>query len=41
MKAVGSVLLGLPLQPKDISGEIIEEKGKLFLKLEHNYANIM
>lgn len=32
MKAIGAVLSGLPLQPKDISGDIIEEKGKLFLK---------
>ena len=32
MKAVGTVLSALPLQPRDIIGDMIEEKGKLFLK---------
>ena len=32
MKAVGLVLHNLVLQPKDTSGDVIEEKGKLFLR---------
>ena len=32
MRAIGLVLSGLVLQPKDMTGDIIEEKGKLFLK---------
>ena len=32
MRAVGLVLSGLVLQPKDMTGDIIDEKGKLFLK---------
>lgn len=32
MKAVGVVLSGLPLQPRDVGNDIHEEKEKLFLK---------
>ena len=32
MRAIGPVLSGLVLKPKDMTGDIIEQKGKLFLK---------
>ena len=32
MRAVGTVLSGLPLQPRDSAGDIVEAKSKLFLK---------
>lgn len=41
MKAVGTVLSALPLQPRDIIGDMIEEKGKLFLKHFTTFMNMV
>ena len=37
MKALGQVLNGLVLQPRGMTGDIFEQKSKLFQRYKYNY----